>query len=281
MNVETGRGLLELTRPINAVAAGILTAIGAFVAAGLDAAPVPVAAATIATVLATGAGNAINDYFDREIDRINEPDRPIPRGAVSPGGALAFTVVLFTAAVLLVVLLLPPIAVAIATFNLFALVAYTKLFKGLPGGGNVLVGVLGGSTFLFGAAAIEQIGVDVGVLFVLAALSTITREIVKDVEDIAGDSEAGLRTLPIVIGERRSLHVGTVIIAVAVVASPLPYLRGPFGLLYLVVLAPAIGLLLVAVRRSYTDPTTGQRYLKYGMFLAAVAFVAGRISTLL
>ena len=78
--MEQARGCLELARPGNAVAAGGLTFVGAFVAGGLSA-PAPTAFAVVATVLATGGGNAINDYFDREIDAINRPDRPIPRGA--------------------------------------------------------------------------------------------------------------------------------------------------------------------------------------------------------
>ena len=143
--MEQARGCLELTRPGNAVAAGGLTFVGAFVAGGLSA-PAPTAFAVVATVLATGGGNAINDYFDREIDAINRPDRPIPRGAVSPRGALLFSGLLFAVAVGLT-LLLPLFAVAIALINLVALVAYTELFKGLPGVGNALVAYLTGDRF--------------------------------------------------------------------------------------------------------------------------------------
>jgi len=75
---ETGRGLLELTRPVNVIAAGVLAFIGSFVAGGVTEEPIAVAAAVGATALAVGAGNAINDYFDREIDRINQPERAIP-----------------------------------------------------------------------------------------------------------------------------------------------------------------------------------------------------------
>jgi len=204
---ETGRGLLELTRPVNVIAAGVLTFIGSFVAGGVTEEPIAVAAAVGATALAVGAGNAINDYFDREIDRINQPERAIPRGAVSPRGALAFSVVLFAGAVVLA-LALPRLAIGIAVVNLLALIAYTEFFKGLPGLGNALVAYLVGSTFLFGAAAIEggEIGPAV-VLFVLAAIATLTREIIKDVEDLEGDREEGLRTLPIAIGERRALAI--------------------------------------------------------------------------
>ncbi len=273
--METVRGLVELTRPGNAVAAGALTFIGAFVAGG-TAAPLAMTFAVAATVLATGAGNAINDYFDREIDAINRPDRPIPRGDVVPRVALWFSVALFVAAVALT-LLLPPLAIAIALINLLALVAYTELFKGLPGVGNVVVAYLGGSTFLYGGAAVGgEMGLVV-VLFALAACATVAREIVKDVEDIDGDREEGLNTLPIAIGERRSLQIATLFAVAAVAASPLPYLLGPFGIGYLLVVVPADLVMLAAVRRSFGDPSTGQAWLKAGMFLAAAAFAVGKI----
>jgi geranylgeranylglycerol-phosphate geranylgeranyltransferase len=268
------RGLLELTRPGNAVAAGGLTLTGAFVAGGVSA-PQPMAFAVVATVLATGGGNAINDYFDREIDAINRPERPIPRGAVPPRVALAFSGLLFAVAVALT-LRLPPLAIAIALVNLVALVAYTEVFKGLPGVGNALVAALTGSTFLYGGAAADGDLAPVVVLFALAASATMAREVVKDVEDVAGDREEDLHTLPIVIGERRALVVAAAFVAAAVLASPLPYLRGTFGLQYLLVLAPAVAGMVAGIIRSFDDPATGQRWLKAAMFAAAVAFVAGR-----
>ncbi|MFC6836298.1 geranylgeranylglycerol-phosphate geranylgeranyltransferase [Halomarina ordinaria] len=269
------RGLVELTRPVNAVAAGVLTLIGAYVAGGVVDAPLAAAAAGIATVLAVGAGNAINDYFDAVIDRINAPGRPIPRGAVTERGALWFSVVLFALAVAFA-LTLPLLALGIAAFNLLALVAYTELFKGLPGVGNAVVAYLGGSTFLFGGAAVDGQLTTVVTLAALAALSTFTREVVKDVEDLAGDREEGLNTLPIAIGERRALLVGVACLAVAVLASPVPYVTGTLGLAYLALVVPADLVMLAAAVEGFSDPTAGQTHLKYGMFLAAAAFVVGR-----
>ncbi|ADD06742.1 (S)-2,3-di-O-geranylgeranylglyceryl phosphate synthase [Natrialba magadii ATCC 43099] len=271
---ETIRGLLELTRPVNVLAASVLTFIGAFVAGGVGSYPLQTGAAVAATGLAVGAGNAINDYFDREIDRINQPGRAIPRGAVSPRGALVFSIVLFAAAVGLA-LTLPLEALAIAGINLVALVAYTEYFKGLPGLGNALVAYLVGSTFLFGAAAVGEIGPAV-VLFALAAIATLTREIIKDVEDIEGDREEGLNTLPIAIGERQSLYIATILLVIGVAASPLPYVLGYFELEYLLVVLPANAIMIVAVYESFEDPTIGQTHLKYGTFLAALAFIVGR-----
>ena len=278
---ERLRGLVELTRPANAVAAGVLTFVGTFVAVEQwrRGVATTAGAACATTAVATGAGMAINDYFDREVDRVNDPGRPIPRGAVPPRGALAFSGVLFAVAVVLAVTL-PPLAVAIALVNLVALVTYTNVFKGTPGLGNVLVSYLVGSAFLFGGAAVGNAGAS-AVLAALAGLSTLAREVIKDVEDIVGDREEGLRTLPVAVGERRALTLAAAALGVAVLASPVPYLLGTFGVAYLVVVAPADAIMVYAGYRSFADAAAGQSVLKYGMFLATAAFVAGRSSAVL
>ncbi|MFB6085808.1 MAG: geranylgeranylglycerol-phosphate geranylgeranyltransferase [Halodesulfurarchaeum sp.] len=273
------RSHLELTRPVNSIAAGVLTLTGGFVAAGLTADTWLLGAAAVATVLAAGAGNAVNDYFDRDIDRINNPERPIPRGDVSPRGAIILSAVLFATAIGLAVTL-PPVAILIALLNFLGLVAYTMVFKGRPGAGNALVAYLGGSTFLFGAAAVGRVQ-DGIVLFALAALSTFSREIIKDIEDVAGDRAEGLRTLPIAFGTGTAFGIAGVSLVIAVLASPIPYLTDLFGLPYLGVVAPADMLMLAALVRSRTDPGRGHRWLKYGMFLAAAAFIVGRMSIVL
>ena len=273
---ETARGAFELARPGNCVAAAVLTATGAFVA-GTGDALAPAAIAAVTTAFAVAAGNAINDYFDREIDAINQPDRPIPRGAISPRGALGISGIWFAAAVALA-LALPLLALAIAAVNLVALVTYTTVFKGTPGLGNALVSYLVGSTFLFGGAAVGRPRAVV-VLALLAALSTFAREVIKDVEDVVGDREEGLRTLPVAIGERRSLWLGVATMVIAVAASVIPFFAG-FGVAYLAIVVPADAVMLHATWLSFHDPATAQRRLKRGMFLAAAAFIAGRIAIL-
>jgi geranylgeranylglycerol-phosphate geranylgeranyltransferase len=273
------RSYLEITRPVNSLAAGVLTLIGGFVAAGFSATPELLGAAVLATVLATGAGNTINDYFDRDIDRINDPDRPIPRGDVSPRGAVLASAGLFAIAIGLA-LTLPPIAILIAVINFLGLVAYTTVFKGRPGAGNALVAYLGGSTFLFGAAAVGRVEAGL-VLFALAALSTFAREVIKDIEDVDGDRAEGLTTLPIAYGSERALGIAGISLVVALLASPIPYFTGLFGVPYLAVVVPADLVMLAALVRSYSDPGTGHQWLKYGMFLAAMAFLVGRVSVVI
>lgn len=272
-------GFIGLSRPLNVLSAAFLSFVGAFVAGGALEVPAPTAAAVVATGLAVAAGNAVNDYFDREIDAVNQPSRPIPSGRVSPREALAFSATAFGLAILLA-LTLPVAAIAIAFLNLAALLLYTEYFKGTPGLGNAVVAYLVGSTFLFGAAAIEGLGPAPAILGLLAGVATFSREVIKDVEDVTGDRAEGLRTLPIAIGERRALWLAAVAIGVAVLASPLPFVYDVLGVVYLALLLPADLVMLYAVVRAFSDPSAGQSAMKVGMLLAAVAFVAGRASLL-
>jgi geranylgeranylglycerol-phosphate geranylgeranyltransferase len=225
-------------------------------------------------VLATAAGNTINDYFDIETDRINDPDRPIPRGAVAPRTALVLSIILFTATGALA-LVLPLLATAIALLNIALLIAYTEISKGLTRMGNAVVAYLGGSTLLLGGAAVGDNAAS-GILFLLAALATFSREVIKDVEDMEGDQREEITTLPLVVGEKRSLTLSAVFLCLMVVITPVPYLLGVFGVIYLVLMIPANGAILYAGYLSFEDPQAGQSLLKYGTFLTAAAFIVGR-----
>lgn len=270
------RGAIELARPGNCLTASVLTFIGALVGGGVPGKLVATSGAVIATGLAVAAGNGINDYFDREIDATNQPDRPIPRGAVSPQFALGQSLVLFAVAVALA-LTLPRLAIGIALVNLVLLVTYTTWFKGTAGAGNAVVAFLGGSTFFFGGAAVGGPRRTV-VLFALGAFATFGREIIKDIEDMRGDAAAELRTLPLLIGPTRARWIAGASLGIAALASPVPFLLELFGVTYLAVVGPGIATMFYGAIRAGEDPARGQRLVKIGMYIAVLAFIVGHLT---
>src|SRR3989475_11036328 len=155
------RGYLRLARLGNAAMSGAGVAVASFVAGT----PVlfagrflPVAFAALAAVLFTAGGNALNDYFDRETDRVNHPARPIPRGDVSPEQALRFASLAFALS-LAAAVYAGILAVAIVAVNFVVMVSYEKGFKARGAGGNFLIAYLVGSLFAFGGAAVDAGGV--------------------------------------------------------------------------------------------------------------------------
>lgn len=273
--VTTSKAVVEVTRPGNAVVGGVAALVGGYLGVGGTLGFAAVVAAA-ATMLGTGAGNAVNDYYDAEIDAVNNPERPIPSGRLSRRGAAFLSVFFFIAALALTIAFLSPLAIAIGVVNLVLLVGYSSHLKRTPLLGNVAVAYLTGSAFLFGGASVGGVEFTV-VLFALAALTNLGREIVKDVEDIEGDASEGARTLPVVWGERRALAVASAAVAVGVVLSPLPYfVFEEFDVAYIVAVAAADLVFLEGTRRSWKTPSEGQKLLKAAMVVALVAFVVGR-----
>lgn len=227
--------------------------------------------------LVSGAGNAINDYFDIRIDSINRPERPIPSGRVKAKEALYFSYFLFTLGTLLA-FSINSICGSIALFNSLLLILYAKTLKGTPLLGNLSIGYLTGSVFLFGASVFGFGGVKaLSMLFLLAALAITAREIVKDIEDMEGDSQEGADTLPLRIGAKKAGYLAVLIGLIAVILSPLPYLMSILGsrYLYLVFLAD-LGFLAAIIQLVIrNNPTKSSKMFKIAMFFALIAFIAG------
>ena len=278
---------LKLMRSGNCLMAAIAAVVGVFIAYNIVVAnnpfsiQFPIFDATkvfLVVFMITGAGNAINDYFDVEIDKVNKPERPIPSGKIGLRTALYFSLALFTIGTLLAASI-NLICGAIALVNSLLLIYYASTLKRTALVGNIAVGYLTGSTFLFGGAVFfENGGINgIVVLFLLATLATIARELVKDIEDIEGDREEGARTLPILIGAKKAAYLASLIGFLAVLASPLPYLQSLMSIRYLFIVALADILFVVAVYQilGKDDPAKSSKMFKMAMAFALISFIAG------
>ena len=271
--------------------AGIAAIVGVFIAYNIVAANIPTYSSYmilfptldaikvfLVVFLITGAGNAINDYFDIEIDRINKPQRPIPSGKIGLSAALYFSLTLFATGTLLAATINFACG-AIAFVNSLLLIYYASTLKRTALFGNIAVGYLTGSTFLFGGAVFfEHGGIEtVIVLFLLATLATMAREIVKDIEDIEGDKEDGARTLPILIGAKKAAYIASFFGLIALLASPLPYIQSLMGIRYIFIIAIADILIAVAVYEilAKNNPARSSKMFKLAMLFALISFIAG------
>jgi geranylgeranylglycerol-phosphate geranylgeranyltransferase len=174
----------------------------------------------------TGASMAINDYYDRKIDAINEPSRPIPSGLVSPSEALSLAVALaaigFVFAVLVSVLCL-----VVALISWAIVVAYVTVGKrsGLPG--NFLVSACVATPFVYGSIiVIGFVGLNVWFFVLMAFLANTGREITKGIVDVEGDRAGGVGTLAVRYGEKVAAVCAVVFYVLAVVLTPVPLALG-------------------------------------------------------
>ncbi|PYO98932.1 MAG: hypothetical protein DMD61_08690 [Gemmatimonadetes bacterium] len=105
------------------------------------------------------------------------------------------------------------------------------------------------------------------------------REIVKDLDDEAGDRELGRRTLPIRLGQRRATVIAAVLAAAFVPLSlALPAASHYAGAYFVIALFAQLVVLAVASRLFAGRSAGNSRWLKGAMLLGVVALVAGRVA---
>ncbi|NMC10766.1 MAG: geranylgeranylglycerol-phosphate geranylgeranyltransferase [Methanothrix sp.] len=272
MGIETLRAFWEILRPLNCTMAGVAAVIGMAIALSLDFRILILI--FLAVFLITGAGNAVNDYYDRAIDAVNRPNRPIPSGRIGSKTALIYSLILFAAGCI-VAGVVNRICLEVAVLNSALLIFYARNLKATPLAGNICVAFLTGSAFLFGGGAAGVAGLLANqVPFLLSFLATMSREIMKDVEDMEGDRLGGAKTLPILAGVRTASAIAAAFAALAVALS----FTAPFGVAYLAVVIVADLLFLASIMIMARGNAAGsQRALKMGMAFALAAFLAGAL----
>jgi chlorophyll synthase len=166
----------------------------------------------IAGPLVTGTSQAANDWFDRHVDAINEPDRPIPSGRV-PGRWGLYVALIWTGVSLLVATALGPFGFAAAVLGLLLAWAYSApplrlkqdgwlgnaacaaCYEGLPW-------ITGVAVMSAGAPSLQTI--IVAVLYSLGAHGIMT---LNDFKSVEGDKQMNIRSLPVQLGVKRAAHV--------------------------------------------------------------------------
>jgi geranylgeranylglycerol-phosphate geranylgeranyltransferase len=273
-------GFITITRPINSFVAGL----AAIVAYLIDTGTVIHESLLLFFIVAliTAAGNVINDFFDAEIDAINRPDRPIPSGEVSRGAARGFAITLFLAGIL-VSFFTNSLCITIAIFNTLLLVAYASKLKRTPFIGNIVVAYLSASIFLFGGALNGLDGlVRIIPIAAITFFAMLSRELLKDAEDIEGDRAGGADTVPIRIGIKKTTEFALITTVFAVAASFIPYFW--WGVWYLGGIITVDIIIILAALRGLNCETPAcvkasmaSSLLKAGMFASLVVFTLSAV----
>jgi 4-hydroxybenzoate polyprenyltransferase len=220
------------------------------------------------TMLIAITGYVINDFYDLGIDRLNRPERPSADGTFSPvqlktiavslslisiAGTVWFSFRLHTSLPLL------PFSLALITVWWYA-IHLKKSFLW----GNIAVAFMSsftlGMAWLFEWYSLARSGVELyeikpitqitGGIVVFAFLLSLMREIIKDAEDIEGDSAFQCKTLPIAIGlhsTRKVLIILTFILLALLVLAQfhLNSMNFPMVIIWLLLFVEVPSLLLI------------------------------------
>ena len=268
---------LALTRPDNMILTAIAVIAGSFIAAGPEIMDfqIEIAICCVCSMMLVGGGNALNDYNDRETDKENHPERPIPSGSISADTASVCAQALLGSGLLILLFALEnKMPFVIALIGIILLIAYENGLKAAGISGNITVGLMSGAIFLFAGMAVNDPGPTLW-MFGLAVLATITREIIKDIQDLEGDRDR--RTLPASIGIENSMRVAILFLLIAIGLSytAMNQFDGMASNAYLGGITLANGTMLFGIYNAKQENYFGgQKNIKQGMGIAMLAFIA-------
>jgi len=276
-------GYVRLTRPVNCVMMGIAVIVGAVLAnSNMGGSSWPnLVYGFVAGFMLTAASMTINDYYDRQIDAVNEPKRPIPSGLIKPKNALVFAAILtilgFAAAYVT-----NPYCLVTAIVAWMAFATYTTFGKrsGLPG--NFLVSICVAIPFIYGMAIVAEVRLNVLLFASMAFLSNTGREITKGIVDVKGDMTENVKTMAVRYGEKSAAIAAASFYLLAVLLSPIPWLLGLESFWYIpLVLITDIGLTASSLMLLRDYSRENARKIKRNVLLwfiiGLLAFIVGAV----
>lgn len=237
----------------------------------------------LAGPLICGTSQVVNDWFDRHVDALNEPNRPIPSGRVPGRRGLYFAIVWTILSIGVAIALGPWVAAAGIVGMAFAWAYSAPPFRLKQNGwwGNAAVGLCYEGLPWFTAATVAvgafpgHYTVWLALLYSAGAHGIMT---LNDFKSIKGDLEMGVRSLPAQLGPERAARLACVVMAIpqAVVIGLLVYWQQPVAAIVISVLLVAQ---LLCMARMLKDPerlapwynATGVTLYVLGMLCSAFA----------
>jgi len=242
----------------------------------------------VSILLITAAGYVINDIYDIKTDLINKPSKVIITKYFSVEQAKQFYLILNTFGIILGIGL--SLNIEEPTFSLIFIGAslllyfYAKKLKSKPLIGNIVVSFLVAFSILIlvvfdinqsiQTKTQQLISNTILMLSFFAFFLTIIREIIKDIEDVNGDYNLKMKTLPILIGKKRAKQTALILCIIPI--SLLLYLilnyvtTYQFTVLYLL-LFTFIPLLFVTLKLFYS--TSIKDFKKISLMLKVIMFL--------
>lgn len=271
------KGLYKLGRPFTSLTGGLAVLLGGYVAGTGN--WLAIGLAVLATFLVSMSANAWNDYLDIEIDRVNQPQRPLPSGAVSPRSAWLFSVVLTGIALLVSAFINVPTFV-VAVISAVLLYLYSWKFKSTILFGNFTIAGISAMSAIFGGLAAGNVRPS---LWLAAVIFTaiMGREVLKTLADYEGDLMQHCRTISTAWGRRPARIVFFLSGALTIIVMMLPYLFNVYSVVYAIVVAvgvfPVMIYIVTKVTRYQTAPQLQRlsQLMKYDFMIWFVAVLLG------
>jgi chlorophyll synthase len=245
--------------------------------------PYVIAGILLAGPMVCGTSQAVNDWFDRHVDAINEPNRPIPSGRV-PGAWGLYIAIAWTLLSLLVATALGPWGFAAAVVGLALAWAYSappfRLKQNGWWGNSAVAGCYEGLPWFTGAAVMAAAFPDWRIVLLAAIYSVGAHGIMtlNDFKSIEGDKRMGIASLPVQLGPDRAALLACIVMALpqVVVVAILMFWQRP---LHAAAVAAVLMAQILLMPRLLRDPrgkaawynATGVTLYVSGMLISAFA----------
>lgn len=238
---------LELVRPFTLIAPMVGFLSGAIIAS--EAMPnFYCLVGALSAVILNAASNVNNQYFDLDIDRINKPFRPFPSGKVSKRQIIIFTLLLYFSALILSWLINLKLFLVILVTSIisFFYSAPPLRIKQYPFLSNISIALPRGMLLIVAGWSVTKPIFNIqpwfiGLIFALYLAGAATT---KDFSDIKGDSQFGIKTLPVLYGVKRTAQM----------ISPFfytPFLLIPLGIIMHIIRLTTLPLVFLTIWGLY------------------------------
>jgi geranylgeranylglycerol-phosphate geranylgeranyltransferase len=275
---EKLRGFIRLSRPLNVFISFLSVFVAVLICGALQSLH-KVWLACLTAAFLTAAANAVNDFYDLDIDRINRPKRPLPSGVISPSQALVFSGIFFILGTACGFLINWATFFTALVFSVL-LILYSAKFKRMVLVGNIVVSLATAFAFIYGGLAVGSVRQAIFPA-IFAFLLHFGREIIKDMEDMEGDRRNGAMTMPVRHGLKPAQLLATGLFIVLIMVTIAPYLLDLYGVWYLLIVALVDSILVIVIIEMWRDASRMNfgrlsAALKVDMLLGLLAIYAGR-----
>lgn len=156
---------------------------------------------SVSTVMIAAAGYIINDYYDQKIDMVNRPDKVVVGTMFRRRLAMLAHLVLTFGAIGIGFYLNIKVGV-VHIISSFFLWYYSNQLRRITLIGNLVIAFLTGLTLLMVCVYLGRNEILVYIYSLFAMAITLIREVLKDIEDVKGDSAFGCESIPVIFGIR-------------------------------------------------------------------------------
>jgi geranylgeranylglycerol-phosphate geranylgeranyltransferase len=239
------KAICLILRPINFIITFFAVIISGSIYSSGGRLELKIILAAFAMAFACSAGNIINDIYDLEIDKINKPKRVLPEQILSITNAKLLYFLFFSAALILGALN-GMFSFAFILFVEVVIFLYSDTLKKIVLIGNVVVAMLTASALIYGTLIAGNLSAGL-IPAIFAFFVNFIRELIKDMEDLEGDTLYSIITFPIKYGMINASRLIYGLIITVIIITALPFYLNIYKVEYFIIIMVIVNPIFVYV----------------------------------